>query len=149
MIHPDPRQFDMFALIEQPKAATPLSPTGWETIALTKRGPVSISKVDNAYSAMSLGMQGKVTRPFAFRGEMWVRTGGAYHRGSADFECYRIVQLEAFAGPGRPQTYHNHRFFDEHRATLGAYHAMQAKHGKADVVLIGPPIVFVAKDYDA
>ena len=149
MIRPDPRQFDMFALIEQSKAATPLSPTGWETIALTKRGPVSVAKVDNAYSAMSLGTQGKVMRPFPFRGAMWVRTAGAYHRGHADFECYRIVPLEAFTGPGQPQTYHNHRFPTEHRATLGAYHAMQAKHGKADVVLIGPPIVFVAKDYDA
>lgn len=145
MIRPDPRQFDMFAMIEQPKTVTPMSPTRWETIALTDRGPVTAARVDNAYSAMSLGTSGKVTRPFQFRGETWVCTSGAHRRGNADYQCYRIVPLAAFAGPGEPRTYHNHKFHDEHRDALGGYHAMQAKHGSADVVLIGPPVVFVLK----
>lgn len=145
MIRPDPRQFDMFAMIEQPAAAVPMTPTKWETIALTARGPITAAKVDNAYSAMSLGMSGKVTRPFQFRGETWVCTGGAHRRGDADYECYRIIPLSAFTGPGEAQTYHNHPFHNAHRDTLGGYHAMQAKHGKADVVLIGPPVVFVLK----
>ncbi len=144
MIRPDPRQFDLFAMIEQAAPAVPMSRTGWEAIELDARGPVTAKRIESAYSAMSLGTSGKVMRPFAFRGEMWVQTGGAHFRGDADYECYRIVPLDVFQGPGEARTYHHHQW-TEHRDSLGGYHAMQATHGREDVVLIGPPVVFVSK----
>lgn len=63
----------------------------------------------------------------------------------ADFDCYRIVPAESFAGPGDAAPYGKHSFFGAHRPQLGSYHGMKAKHGSADVVLIGPPVVFVLK----
>jgi len=145
----DPRQFDMFAAIEPPRAVAPIAPTRWETLAIAKRGQPTRAAVEASYSAQSLGETGRVSRPFAFRDAEWVMTGGCIFRGGGDFECFRIVPLASFEGPGTPAPYGKHAFFGPHRDALGAYHAMQAKHGGADVVLIGPPVVFVAREQTA
>jgi hypothetical protein len=145
MIRADPRQFDMFAAIEPLPVVLPMHPTGWEVAPIAERGEATEAKVKGSYSALSLSTSGKVMRPFLFRAAQWVNTGGCYFRGNADIECYRIVPAAEFAGPGEARTYHDHSFHTEHRANLGAYHGMLAKHGSADVVLIGPPIVLVLK----
>lgn len=139
----DPRQFDMLALLDPPPPAEPLSTTKWEALPIAQRGGVTVAKVEASYSGMSLSCSGKVLRPFPFRGGEWVNTGGLFYRGNADYECYRIVPAAEFAGA--PATYHDHSFHGAHREEFGGYHGMKAKHGSADVVLVGPPVVFVAK----
>lgn len=144
-VRTDLRQLDMFATIEPPPVTRPMHETEWEVAPISERGDATMAKVDAAYSAASLSTSGKVLRPFRFRGYEWVNTGGSYFRGDADYEIYRIVPIDEFAGPGEARTYHEHDFFHAHRADLGGYHAMKAKNGRADVVLIGPPIVLVSK----
>jgi hypothetical protein len=145
MIRADPRQFDMFAAIEPQPVLLPMHETRWEFAPIAERGEATRAKVIASYSALSLSTSGKVMRPFQFRGAQWVNTGGCYFRGDADLECYRIVSAAEFARPGEARTYHDHSFHTEHRDSLGGYHGMQARHGSADVVLIGPPVILVAK----
>jgi len=141
----DPRQFDMFAAIEPTPAVAPMVATRWETVPIAQRAQPTAAAVRGSYSAQSLCESGRVTRPFRFRGAEWIFTGGAFRRGDADFECYRIVPAASFEGPGDPARYGKHPFFGPHRDALGAYHGMMAKHRNTDVVLIGPPVVLVLK----
>lgn len=138
-------QLDMFAMLDPAPSIEPMMPCRWETIAIDPYGSAMLRKVEASYSAMSLSSSGKVLRPFDYRSKQWVNTGGHFHRGNADLECYRIVPVAEFAGPGEACTYHLHGFHHERRDDLGGYHGMMAKLGVADVVLVGPPIVFVHK----
>jgi len=115
----------------------------WETLAIEPHGQATYEKVEGSYSGLSLATQGKVLRPFRFRGADWVNTGSGFFRGNADFDCYRIVPPAEYPGPGKPAVYDDHNFHTAVRDDLGSYHGMLAKRGREDVVLIGPPIVLV------
>jgi len=143
MMRADPAQFDLFGLLSQ--SAMPMHPTSWDFAAVTELGSNGLDTVSDSMSGYSLMSQGKVLRPFLFRGERWVATGAVHYRGDSDYDCYRVVPLADFAGPGTPQTYHEHDHHGALRPQYGGYHAMQAKHGSADVVLIGPPVIMVHK----
>jgi hypothetical protein len=99
--------------------------------------------IARSYSAQSLGEKGAVKSPFKFRGGEWVYTGGG-GRGERDWaECYRLVALDAFDGPSAPYRDHDWNRMRGNKE-VGAYHGMSAKHGSRDVVLSGPPVIFLA-----
>lgn len=105
----------------------------------SKEGDVRAS-----YSAQSLCESGRVTAPFRFRGGDWVQTGGLYSQEGDQFECYRLVALDAFDGSNETYSERNDNGWEAARNNpLGGYHGMKAKHGARDVVLVGPPIVIV------
>lgn len=147
MIRVDPRQFDLFDVLTAPPIPSfPLFAKGREVVAIGDQRQPPVAKIESSGSGYSLATSGKVARPFSFRGDNWVNTSASYFRGDADYVCYRIVPAEAFTGPGEARTYHEHSFHGEHRETLGGYHAMKAKCRGADVVLVGPPVIFVLKN---
>jgi hypothetical protein len=116
----------------------------WEIVEVDpKRLDYDGGDIRRSYSAQSLGEQGAIKSPFRFRGGEWVNTGGSYFRGKGNLECYRIVPLEAFDGPSAPYREHD---WERMRGNeeVGAYHGMSAKHGSREIVLQGPPIVFVS-----
>lgn len=142
-------QLSMFEILEPAPAVQPMHATRWEFLAVTDRGELTEAAIEASYSGASLCESGKVLRPFQLRGADWVETGSSHLRGDSDRECYWIVPLADFAGPGEPRTYHDHNFFSEHREEFGGYHGMQAKNRSADVVLIGPPLILVIKARNA
>jgi hypothetical protein len=79
-----------------------------------------------------------VRSPFRHAGAEWVNTGG----GGDGLECYRLVPAEAFNGPTR--TYASMSYAEGRADPLGFYHGMLVKHGKRDMVLVGPSALFVA-----
>jgi hypothetical protein len=98
--------------------------------------------IANSYSVQSLAEKGTVRNPFKFRGSEWVKTGGLYGPEGDFYECHRVVAPQSFDGPTAP---YSETDWDAKRGSdLGCYHGMSAKHGNRPLVLIGPPVVFVA-----
>jgi hypothetical protein len=95
--------------------------------------------IRGSYSADRIGMGKPVRRPFTFRGSLFVCTG--YSRDGA--EAYRLVHPAIF--PGKAFRYAERtRNGDEVRADPdGFYHGMIVRHGAADHVLCGPPVLFI------
>lgn len=117
-----------------------------ETVLIEPGQRANQEAIANSYSAQSLAEGGgKVRHPFPFRGAEWVCTGSSYHGPKRAHECYRIVPVDQFDGPGEPKSYAETDFQSdpEKRARFGGYHGMSAKNGSSAIVLVGPPVVFI------
>jgi hypothetical protein len=152
-------QLDLMALLERPAPPTPVvavpepKPSsvdhffhmrcqGREIVEVDpKRLEWPSGDIGRSYSAQALAEKGAVKSPFRFRGAEWVNTGGSFHGSRGFLECYRIVPVEAFDGPSARYGEHDWAVAREERR--GGYHGMSAKQGSRDIVLQGPPIIFV------
>ena len=121
--------------------------------------PAMFAKVKASYSAdmISHHRRPTVRRPFEFRGDRYVSTGGtSYGYGQrSDTEAYRLLPLADF--PEEASFYAQNRpgfegdwAENRRRQPEGFYHGMKVNRGKSALwVLVGPPIRFVlAEDLD-
>ncbi len=99
--------------------------------------------ISKSYSADTIGLQGRVRRPFVYQGALWVCVGKC----SRPFECakaYRLTDHDQF--DGKPTTYAD-KIRDSDAARNdpnGFYHGMAVTHGGNRYVLTGPEVVFAA-----
>jgi hypothetical protein len=93
-----------------------------------------------SYSADRTGLGQPIRKPFRYAGELWVCVG----TGPLGAEAYRLVHPSIFGGTAR--TYHN-RCLDGDRARgdpAGFYDGIIVRHGGRQLVMAGPPVMFVA-----
>jgi hypothetical protein len=105
-----------------------------------------------SYSADVIAMQGRVRKPFKWKGELYACTSisgsGLTESGMQEHEAYRLVPAGTFTGT--ITTYHDKtaRAEDAEAARNdpnGFYHGMTIKLGAESFVLCGPPIRFTAE----
>jgi len=142
---------------EQDQANPP--PTKRETIAVHPArlawkgasGGVCEGDIHASYSADVIAANGRVRRPFTWKGAPYVCTSISGSRltdsGKEEHEAYRLVPARTFTG--NTATYHDKtaRAEDAEAARndpSGFYHGMTIKHGAEVFVLCGPPIRFTA-----
>lgn len=101
-----------------------------------------------AYSADRIGMGQPLRRPFRFNGSWWTVTslgasgGGDGGHGLAA-EAYRLVAVDRFDGPA---TTYAEKTKDDEAARAdpnGFYHGTKVRCSGRDVVIVGPPALFV------
>lgn len=93
-----------------------------------------------SYSADRIGMAQPVRKPFRYAGELWVCVG----TGPSGAEAYRLVHTSVFGGTAR--SYHD-RCQDCDRARgdqAGFYDGIIVRHAGRELVMAGPPVLFVA-----
>lgn len=93
-----------------------------------------------SYSADRIGMGQPIRKPFRYGGELWVCVG----TGSAGAEAYRLVHPSLYGGTAR--SYHD-RCGDGDRARgdqAGFYDGIIVRHAGRELVMVGPPVMFVA-----
>jgi hypothetical protein len=148
----DARQLDMFAASAPTPAPTDQVPQDPAAALIAWRDrfehvPVDPKRLDrggdigDAYCADTICMSGKTRDTFHFRNCEWVTTGITYRGGEIDCECYRVVSPSAFEGATAP--YADHDWHAARTNEMGGYHGMAVKSRGRDVVLIGPPVLFV------
>jgi len=96
-----------------------------------------------SYSADRIGMGQPVRKPFLWKGSSWVCVSLVTCGGALSAEAYRLIDPLAFKG--EPVSYAV-RTADGDAARAdpnGFYHGMSVRHAGQDVVLCGPPLVFV------
>jgi hypothetical protein len=96
-----------------------------------------------SYSAMQIGMNQPVRKPFAWKGGLWVCVSITSKGGDVSAEVYRLVHPQAFAGQA---TSYRDKTLDGGAARNGPngfYHGMSVKHGGGVMVLCGPPASLV------
>jgi len=95
--------------------------------------------VSASYSGDRIASDQPIREPFQFGGHRWVCTGS----GPAEWECYKLKHPSEFAGT--PLSYReNSDLEDEARyRPTGWYDGMLIKVGRAQMVLVGPPVIFV------
>lgn len=98
--------------------------------------------IAESYSCDKIAMEGRIKRPFRYGRQWMVNTGG----GSHGFECYAVVPVSEFDGTattysakGKPDNFESARHDPN-----GFYHGMTVSQGKDKLVLVGPPVVFIA-----
>jgi hypothetical protein len=143
---------------EQDQARPP--PAKRETVAvhparLAWRGAgrqVCEGDIHASYSADVIAMQGRVRKPFMWKGELYACTSisgsGLTQSGTQEHEAYRIVPVEMFTGTKKTYGEKTHKAEDAEAARNdpnGFYHGMTIKHGAEILVLCGPPIRFTAE----
>lgn len=93
-----------------------------------------------SYSADRIGMGQPIRKPFRHGGELWACVGTC----PAGAEAYRLVHPSLYGGTAR--SYHN-RCRDGDRARgdpAGFYDGITVRHAGRDLVMVGPPVLFVA-----
>lgn len=93
-----------------------------------------------SYSADRIGMGQPIRKPFRYGGELWVCVG----TGLAGAEAYRLVDPSLYGGAAR--SYHD-RCRDADRARgdqAGFYEGITVLHAGRELVMAGPPVMFVA-----
>lgn len=97
-----------------------------------------------AYSADTIALEGRVRRPFQFRGALYATT--SVHGGeTVKAEAYNLQRPEFFTE--QTVTYHERCQSNNPRDnTNGFYHGMQIHHGNTEYILVGPPIRFIPSD---
>jgi hypothetical protein len=125
---------------EDPSDPARLAPGTWchrlqKTIG---QGDVSAS-----YSAMQIGMNQPVKKPFQWKGGLWLCVSMITKGGFASAEIYRLVPPQAFSG--EPTTYtEKTRNSDAARSDPnGFYHGMSVTQGGEARVLCGPEITLL------
>ena len=107
--------------------------------------------IRGSYSADIIAMEGRVRKPFEWRGSLCICTGSAGSAltgsGREEHEAYLLVPLRMFEGT--PTTYREKTgTADAAEAArndpLGFYNAMAVVCGKEKYVLCGPELRFVA-----
>lgn len=96
-----------------------------------------------AYSADRIGMSQPVRKPFPYRGALWVCVSLAHRRGEERAEAYRLVPPQAFAGPTRTYAETARNSDDARRNPDGFYHGMRVCHAGTEMILSGPPALFI------
>jgi hypothetical protein len=93
-----------------------------------------------SYSADRIGMGQPIRKPFQYAGELWVCVG----TGPSGAEAYRLVHPSLYGGAAR--SYHDRcRDGDRARADqAGFYNAIIVRHVGRELVMAGPPVMFVA-----
>lgn len=91
-------------------------------------------------SCDNIADKGKVRKPFQHSGTQYVATS---RNGDGKAEAYRLIPLANFQGEP-------HKYGDVSHDILraqpeGFYHGMLVRRGKKECVLVGPPVVFVAR----
>lgn len=99
--------------------------------------------ISTSYSADTIGMEGRIRKPFNWNGASWVCVSISGRAGSTRAKAYRLVQPRMF--DGEPVTYNERVHFGRSPADagLGFYHGMLVKSGGTRLVLCGPPRTFV------
>lgn len=93
-----------------------------------------------SYSADRIGMGQPIRKPFRFGGVLWISVG----TGPAEAEAYWLLHLSLYGGTAR--SYHN-RCRDGERARgdqAGFYDGIIVRHAGRELVMVGPPVTFVA-----
>ena len=93
-----------------------------------------------SYSADRIGMGQPVRKPFRYCGELWVSVG----TGPAGAEAYRLVHPSVYGATARSYL---DRCRDGDRARgdqAGFYDGIIVRHAGRDLVMVGPPALFVA-----
>ncbi|KZY90626.1 MULTISPECIES: hypothetical protein [unclassified Erythrobacter] len=93
-----------------------------------------------SYSADRIGMGQPIRKPFRYAGELWVCVG----TGPSGAEAYRLVHASVFDGTAR--TYHDRCSDGDHARgdPAGFYDGIIVHHAGRDLVMAGPPVMFVA-----
>lgn len=96
-----------------------------------------------SYSAERIAYGQPVRRPFIWKGALRISVGNAIPHGPDSAQTYRLGLPEQLGVT--PQTYREKTLTGEaaRRDPNGFYHGMLVRHGGRDMVLIGPPVVFV------
>lgn len=99
--------------------------------------------ISASYSADTIGMEGRIRKPFTWNGASWVCVNFHGRDGAFIAESYRLVQPRMF--DGKAVTYNERVRFGRSSAdeALGFYHGMLVKSGGTRLVLCGPPRTFV------
>jgi len=99
--------------------------------------------ISASYSADRIGMGKPVRKPFSWNGGLWICVGMCGRAGEVSAEAYRLAHPQAL--DGSPTTYaEKTRNGDAARADPnGFYHGMAVKHSGHELVLCGPPVMFV------
>jgi hypothetical protein len=95
-----------------------------------------------SYSADRIGMGEPIRKPFRYAGELWVCVG----TGPSGAEAYRLIHPSVYSGAAR--SYHD-RCTDSDRARgdqAGFYDGIIVRHAGRELVMVGPPVTFVAGD---
>lgn len=93
-----------------------------------------------SYSADRIGMGQPIRKPFRYAGELWVCVG----TGPSGAEAYWLVHPSLYGGTAR--SYHD-RCRDGDLALgdpAGFYDGIIVRHAGQELVIIGPPVLFVA-----
>lgn len=99
--------------------------------------------ISASYSADTIGMHGRVRKPFVFQGVLWVCVGRCSHP-REQVKAYRLVHEHRFEG--EPTTYAEKTRDCEaaRNDPNGFYHGMRVTHGGQRYVLSGPQALFIA-----
>ena len=99
--------------------------------------------ISASYSADRIAYGQPVRRPFEWQGGLWISTGNAIPHGPDSAEAYRLTAPTQFGG--QPQTYAEKTADSEaaRRDPNGFYHGMIVLQRGREMVLSGPPVVFV------
>ena len=90
-------------------------------------------------------MESRVRKPFKFKNQLWVHTGGGGRLDTPEdykITAYRLIPIDDFDGD--PTTYHE-KTADSHKARSdpsGFYHGITVKYKNKDHILLGPSVTF-------
>jgi hypothetical protein len=93
-----------------------------------------------SYSADRIGMGQPIRKPFRYAGELWVCVGTS----PSGAEAYRLIHPSLYSGTAC--SYHDRRR-DGDRARgdqAGFYDGIFVRHAGRELVMAGPPVMFVA-----
>lgn len=99
--------------------------------------------INASYSAMQIGMNQPIRRPFQWKGASWVCVSITTKGPDISIEAYRLVHPAVFTGQ---ITTYREKTLDGEAARNdpnGFYHGMRVKHGGGEFVLQGPPAVLI------
>ena len=113
----------------------------------------TMKSVSGSYSADRIAEKSPVRKPFKYKGKFYISSGSAVG-GKLDprhkEKTYQIVPRGEFKGtplwygkriqPGDDWAEQRRQHPD------GFYHGMLIKHGGAEFVMVGPPLIFVEKE---
>ena len=102
--------------------------------------------ISASYSADTIGLEGRVRKPFVWQNALWVNTGTISNGPHRSVSAYSLIPVRFFEG--EPQTYNQivQDNVSARKRPEGFYHGMSVKHGKQDMVLIGPSVTFVPSE---
>ena len=110
------------------------------------------TEIHESYSGDTIGESKTIRRPFKYGSKWHVSTGGwSGGREVAEEETYQLVPRAQFSGEatfyGEIRKGADEDWAANRRAQPeGFYHGMLVKRANAEWVLVGPPLVFVAKE---
>lgn len=129
-------------------------PKDWQKVEVTAD---KLAQIEESYSGDTIADSKSVRRPFKFNGKFYVSTGGVCRGPTVlEEEAYQIVPRGEFEGKacfyGEPlrqvgEDEEGEDWAAQRRAQReGFYHGMLINRGKSEWVLVGPPLLFVAKE---